>query len=226
MDWLANGNLASFIDAYGYWAVAGVIALESTGLPLPGEAFLIAAALYAGSTHQLNIALVILAAFLGAAIGASIGFSFGREIGFRLLARYGSHLGLTERRMKLGQYLFWRHGRKVVFFARFVPILRALAAVLAGVTRMDWPRFTIANVSGAATWAVVYGLAAYGLGDEIKRLSGPIGMASAVIGIVGVVLGTIFIHRHEERLADEAERKFPGPLARSPVKKKDPPKRQ
>ena len=225
MDWLANGNLAHFLDTYGYWAVAGVIALESMGLPLPGEAFLIAAALYAGSTRQLHIVLVILAAFVGAVIGASIGFSIGREVGFRLLARYGSHVALTERRLKLGQYLFWRHGRKVVFFARFVPILRALAAVLAGVTRMDWPRFTIANVSGAAAWAILYGLAAYGLGDEIKRLSGPIGMASALIGFVAVVLGTIFIRRHEERLADEAERTFPGPLMRHAVKK-DAPRRQ
>src|SRR5215472_380787 len=98
MDWLFNGHVSPFIAHYGYWAVAVVIALESVGLPLPGEATLVAAALYAGSTHEMGIALVIVAAFVGAVIGASIGFWIGDAAGFRLLVRYGSHLGLTERR--------------------------------------------------------------------------------------------------------------------------------
>lgn len=133
MNWLFDGNLAQLIAHYGYWAVAVVIALESLGLPVPGEATLIAAALYAGSTHRLNIVLVILAAFAGAVLGDTIGFWIGCEVGFRLVIRYGRHLQVTERRIKLGRYLFWRHGGKVVFFGRFVPVLRALAAFLAGV---------------------------------------------------------------------------------------------
>jgi membrane protein DedA with SNARE-associated domain len=213
------GNVTHFIADYGYWAVAIVIALESVGLPVPGEATLIAAALYAGSTHKLNIALVIFAAFVGAIIGASVGFWIGREVGFRLIVRHGSHIGLTERRIKLGRYLFWRHGGKVVFFGRFVPILRALAALLAGVTRMDWSRFTIFNVSGAAAWALLYALASYGLGDEIKRLSGPIGITLSSMAAIAVVTGVVFIRRHEERLADEAERKFPGPIFRWKTKR-------
>jgi membrane protein DedA with SNARE-associated domain len=212
MDCLLDGNTAHVIARYGYWAVAGVIAFESIGLPLPGEATLIAAALYAGSTHQLNIVLVIVAACAGAIIGATTGFWVGRELGFRLIARYGSRVGLTERRIKLGRYLFWRHGGTVVFFGRFVPILRALAALLAGMNRMEWMRFMTFNVGGAALWAVFYGLAAYGMGDEIKRLSGPIGIASAVIALIAIVTVIMLIRRHEERLADEAERKFPGPI--------------
>jgi membrane protein DedA with SNARE-associated domain len=213
MDWLFNGDAAHFIASYGYWAVAAVIALESVGLPLPGEATLIAAALYAGSTRQLNIAFVIVAAFGGAVLGATVGFWIGRGLGFRLLVRYGSRLGLTERRIKLGRYLIWRHGGTVVFLGRFVPILRALASLLTGMNGMEWSRFTIFNVAGAAAWALLYGLAAYGMGDEIKRLSGPVGIASVVIAVIVVGIGTAFIRRHEERLADEAERKFPGPMA-------------
>jgi membrane protein DedA with SNARE-associated domain len=212
MDWLFNGDVSEFIAHYGYWAVAVVIALESIGLPLPGEATLIAAALYAGSTQEMSILLVIVAGFVGAVIGASIGFWIGAEAGFRLLVRYGNRLGMTERRIKLGRYLFWRHGGKVVFFGRFVPILRALAALLAGVNRMEWSRFIIFNVGGAAAWSAVYGLAAYGMGEEIKRLSGPIGITSAAIALIAIVTGTLLIRRHEERLANEAERKFPGPL--------------
>jgi membrane protein DedA with SNARE-associated domain len=216
MDWLLDGNTAHIIARYGYWAVAGVIACESIGLPLPGEATLIAAALYAGSTRQLNIVLVILAASVGATVGATIGFWIGWGLGFRLIARYGSRVGLTERRIKLGRYLFWRSGGTVVFFGRFVPILRALAALLAGMNRMEWMRFMTFNVGGAALWAGSYGLAAYGMGDEIKRLSGPIGIASAVIALIAIVTGTMLIRRHEEQLADAAERKFPGALDRSP----------
>jgi membrane protein DedA with SNARE-associated domain len=212
MNWLSNGDIAPFIAHYGYWAVAVVIALESIGLPVPGEATLIAAALFAGSTHELSIALVIVAAFAGAVIGASIGFWIGDQAGFRLLLRYGQRLGLTERRIKLGRYLFWRHGGKVVFFARFVPILRALAALLAGVNRMDWSRFLIFNVAGAAAWSALYGFAAYGMGEEIKRFSGPIGIASGAIALIAIVTGTMLIRRHEERLANEAERRFPGPI--------------
>ena len=212
MDWLFNGHVSPFIAHYGYWAVAVVIALESVGLPLPGEATLVAAALYAGSTHEMGIALVIVAAFVGAVIGASIGFWIGDAAGFRLLVRYGSRLGLTERRIKLGRYLFWRHGGKVVFFGRFVPILRALAALLAGVNRMAWSRFIIFNVAGAAAWSLLYGLTAYGMGEGIKRLSGPIGIASAVIALILIVTGAVLIRRHEEQLANEAERKFPGPI--------------
>ncbi|HEV2551881.1 MAG TPA: DedA family protein [Stellaceae bacterium] len=212
MDWPFHGDISHFIAHYGYWAVAVVIALESIGLPLPGEATLIAAALYAGSTHETNIALVIVAGFAGAVIGASVGFWIGEEAGFRLLVRYGNRLGLTERRIKLGRYLFWHHGGKVVFFGRFVPILRALASLLAGVNRMERSRFIIFNVAGAAAWSALYGLAAYGMGEEIKRLSGPIGIASGAIALILIVTGAMLIRRHEERLANEAERQFPGPI--------------
>ena len=67
----------------------------------------------------------------------------GREGGYRLLRRYGRSIRLEERRLKLGQYLFLRHGGKVVFFGRFVAVLRAWAAFLAGTNRMPWPRFLL-----------------------------------------------------------------------------------
>ena len=69
----------SLITKFGYWAVAGIVGLESVGLPLPGEATLIAAALYAGTTKQLNIWLVIASASLGAIFGDNVGFWLGRS---------------------------------------------------------------------------------------------------------------------------------------------------
>ena len=110
----------SLITKFGYLAVAAIVGLESVGLPLPGEATLIAAAVYAGTTQRLNIWLVIACTSLGAIVGDNLGFWIGRELGFRLLIRWGSYVGLPESRIKVGQYLFQLHGGKIVFFGRFL----------------------------------------------------------------------------------------------------------
>ena len=133
--------LAHLIQTYGYWAIGGIVALESMGFPLPGETVLVAAAIYAGTTHDLEILFVIVAAATGSVLGNIVGFWIGREGGYRLLLRYGHYVRLTERKIKLGQYLFLRHGGKIVFFSRFVAVLRAVAALLAGANRMNWSRF-------------------------------------------------------------------------------------
>lgn len=86
----------TLIMKYGSFAVAGVVCLESMGLPLPGEAILIAAAIYAGKTGNLNIVEIIAAAAAGAIVGDNIGYWIGREVGFRLLIRYGGYVGLTR----------------------------------------------------------------------------------------------------------------------------------
>jgi membrane protein DedA with SNARE-associated domain len=110
--------------------VFGLIASESSGIPLPGETALVSAAIYAGNTHSLDIGFLILVAAAAAVVGDNLGFWVGRELGFRVLVRYGRYLGLDEARLKLGQYLFLRHGGKIVFLGRFVAVLRAFAAVL------------------------------------------------------------------------------------------------
>jgi membrane protein DedA with SNARE-associated domain len=92
-------------EEYGYWGVALAVGLESMGVPVPGETALVAAALYAGKTHALNIWVLIALASAGAILGDNIAYWIGREIGFRLLLRYGGYIGLTESRIKLGEYL-------------------------------------------------------------------------------------------------------------------------
>lgn len=212
MPWLTSADLPHLLHLYGYAIVAVVVAVEGMGLPLPGETTLVAAAIYAGSTGRLDIGFVILAAFLGAVVGDNTGFWIGRLVGLRLALRYGRYIHLTERRLKLGQYLFWRHGGKVVFFARFVVLLRAVGAFLAGMNRMPWRRFLMFNACGCAAWATFYGLAAYAAGNEFERVSGPIGAVTTVVALVALVAGLVFLRRHEQSLADEAERHWPGPL--------------
>lgn len=209
---LATSTLTHLLATYGYLAVLLFVTIESTGIPFPGETILLVAAIAAGQTHQLSIAWVIVAAASGAILGDNLGFWVGREGGYRLLRRYGRSIQLEERRLKLGQYLFMKHGGKVVFFGRFVAVLRAWAAFLAGTNRMRWPRFLLFNAAGGIVWATLYGLGGYFLGDNIHRLVGPVGIVLFVLAVLFIIAGIVIVRRNEERLADEAERALPGPL--------------
>jgi membrane protein DedA with SNARE-associated domain len=210
---MLEDHIHLLIAHYGYWMVAGVVALESMGLPLPGETTLVLAAIYAGTTHRLDIVLVIAAATVGAVIGDNIGFWIGRRIGFPLAVRYGHYIGLTESRLKLGQYLFLRHGGKVVFFGRFVALLRILAAFLAGTNRMPFPKFLLYNAAGGLIWAIVFGTGAYLLGDRVLRLAGTAGAVLLVVFVLLVLKTTLLLRHHEARLQAEADRALPDLLA-------------
>jgi len=204
-------TLTHLLATYGYWAVLLFVAVESTGIPFPGETMLLAAAIYAGTHHSFHLPLVILAAASGAILGDNLGFLVGRAGGYRMLRRYGHVVHLDGRKLKLGIYLFRRHRGKVVFFGRFVAVLRAWAAFLAGTSRMPWDRFLLFNAAGGILWATLYG-GGYALGDNIYRLSGPVGVASVVLAILATVASFIVLRRNEVRLGYEAERALPGPL--------------
>jgi membrane protein DedA with SNARE-associated domain len=188
------------VDAYGYGAVALAVGLESIGIPVPGETTLVAAAIYAGSTHHLNIFFVVAAAALGAIMGDNVGFWIGREFGFPLLVRFGHYVRLTPSRLEVGQRMFVRHGGKLVFFGRFVAILRALAALVAGANRMAWPRFLAFNAAGGIVWAALYGFGAYLLGEQVHRLSVPIGIGISAAALVVLLAWFVLLRRNEGRL--------------------------
>lgn len=200
------------VSSYGYAGVAFVIGLESMGVPLPGETALIFAAIYAGATHQLDIFGVMAAAVLGAVVGDNLGYLIGRRFGMPLLLRHGPRFGIDEPRIKLGRYLFAHYGVVVVFFGRFVALLRTLAAVLAGVNQMHWAPFVAANLAGAVAWASVFGGGAYLLGRQIHLIAGPIGIAVGVAAVVALVAFGYFVKRHERAMIARAEAEFPGPL--------------
>jgi membrane protein DedA with SNARE-associated domain len=209
---LFSFNLTHLLNTYGYLAVVLFVAIESTGIPFPGETMLLAAAIYAGTTHHLSIPLVIASAAVGAIAGDNLGFWVGREGGYRLLRRYGHYVRLDERKIKLGQYLFQKHGGKVVFFGRFVAVLRAWAAFLAGTDRMRWPLFLLYNALGGITWATIYGLGGYILGKNVNRLTGPVGIITIVLAAIIIVGFLIFLKRNEKQLEEKAVQALPGPL--------------
>jgi len=124
--------LISLIPIYGPWIIFGIVALESAGVPLPGETVLIAAALLAATTGQISIVVVVLAAAAGAIVGDAMGYVVGRRLGLPFLRRYGRYIRLDEDRLLIGRYLFFQYGNAVVFFGRLIAVLRMFAALLAG----------------------------------------------------------------------------------------------
>ena len=208
-------NVSHLIETYGYWLLFVLVAAESLGVPLPGETALIVAGTYAGTTHKLNPWAIFAVASAAAIIGDNIGYWIGDQGGYRLARKYGPKVRLDERKLKTARYLFDRQGVLVVFFGRFVSVLRAYAAFLAGVSKMRWRLFLPANAAGGIVWAGIYTLASYLAGDALEHLSGTINWILAGLAVIAIVAGLLVVRRQFDRLADRAEAAYPGPLDQS-----------
>jgi membrane protein DedA with SNARE-associated domain len=202
----------SLLIQFGPWAVFFLVALESSGIPLPGETSLVTAAVVVGSSQQGSIAEIVALAAAGAIVGDNIGFWVGRKFGLRLLIAHGPKIGLDEDRLRLGQYLFLRYGGAIVFFGRFVAVLRAFAAVLAGANKLSPLRFFLFNAAGGITWACVFGLGGYFLGADFHRIAGPFALAALALAVTGFFLFRHYLRQHEAMLIEEAKAALPGPL--------------
>src|SRR5271157_935143 len=194
-------HLDGAIATYGYLAIFVVVGMESAGIPMPGETVLVTAAILAGE-GTLRIYGVIGAAAAGAIVGDNCGYWVGREFGFPLVYRYGRYIRLDERRLKLGQYLFLRQGGKIVFFGRFVAILRTWAAFLAGVNHFNWERFFLFNAAGGVVWASIFGAGGYALGRAFEVYARPVGIAALVVAVVAFFVGARFVRYHELQLEE------------------------
>jgi membrane protein DedA with SNARE-associated domain len=205
-------NVNDLISNYGYYAVFLVIGLESVGIPLPGETVLIAAATYAATSGNLNIWVIFAAAAAGAILGDNVGYWIGNKGGYKLARKYGPKIRLDERKLKVGRYMFDRHGGKVVFFGRFVSVLRTFAAFLAGTVRMSWPRFLLYNALGGLVWSAIYAFGFYAAGNTLKQLSSVVNYVAIGVAVVAVVTVFLVVRRQTDLLADKAEAAYPGPL--------------
>jgi membrane protein DedA with SNARE-associated domain len=208
MSFLNQIAVAELIAAYGYFAIFGIIMLESAGIPLPGETILIGAAMYAGSHHMLDIRLIIATAAVAAIVGDNIGYWIGLKLGRKALLRWGPLIGLDQRKLDLGEYLFLRHGGKIVFLGRFVALLRVFAAVLAGANRFPLLQFLIFNALGGITWAVAFGTGGYLLGHAFVRVAGPFGWLAFAAAVIALFLIWRYYKHHEEQLLRDAEREL------------------
>src|SRR3954454_8967541 len=200
--------LAALVDVaenVGYPVLFLLIAMETMGIPLPGETALITGAIVA-ARGNLAIEAVIAIAAAAAIIGDNVGFAIGRRYGRRLLEWEGGPFPQHRRRLiEVGEPFFDRHGPKAVFLGRWVSGLRITAAWLAGAHRMSWPTFTFWKALGGICWALSIGLASYSGGHTAERIV----PSACVAGLVGVVFVGVALYvvtklrrRRAERLAD------------------------
>ncbi|MDA8060881.1 MAG: DedA family protein [Actinomycetota bacterium] len=204
--------MGSLLHHYGYGAIFVLVAAESLGVPLPGETILIAAGVAAGSSHALSVWVIFVVAAAAAVLGDNVGFLIGAKGGYRLLRRYGRYIRVRDSEVKVGRLVFDRHGGKVVFFGRFVSVLRTYAAFLAGTLKMRWRRFLAFNAAGGILWAALYSFASYEAGSAIDRLSHTTSIAFGVAAVVVVVAAIVLVRRKARQLEAAAEAAYPGPL--------------
>ena len=207
-----TATIAHLVQTYGYWAVFLAVGMESLGVPVPGETTLIAAALFAGDSHRLSPVYLVVVASAAAIVGDNLGYLVGRTGGYRLLRRYGYRLHLDEAKLKVGRYLFDRHGGGVVFFGRFISVLRTYVAFLAGVNLMSWRRFLLYNAAGGILWATLVTVGAYFLGSAAHRVGTVVTVVGGVVLVVALVVLISYTRRHLKRLERKAEQAYPGPL--------------
>src|SRR5712692_2791458 len=154
---ISLATLQNALNNFGYAAVTLFIMIESSGIPFTGETMLLLASFYAAVSHQLQIPLVIACAAFVAIIGDNIGYLIGRTGGSAIVVRFGKYVFIKPEHMARAELYFAIHGDKTVFFGRFIAVLRAWAAFLAGVNHMYWRTFLIYNAAGGIVWATIFG---------------------------------------------------------------------
>ena len=195
---ISLATLQNALDNFGYAAVALFIMIESSGIPFPGETMLLLASFYAAVSHQLQIPLVIACAAFGAIIGDNIGYLIGRTGGRSIVVRYGRYVFIKPEHLALAEAFFAKHGNKTVFFGRFITLLRAWAAFLAGVNHMPWRTFLFYNAAGGILWATIFGTLGYIAGrffhdnfEQVEGLATTLGWLGT--GLIVVAVLTVFV---------------------------------
>jgi membrane protein DedA with SNARE-associated domain len=178
---LSLETLQEIAHQYGYWAIFLGIALENTGVPIPGETITIIGGFLAGS-HDLNYWLVLVCAISGAVLGDNFGYWIGRWGGWPFLLRFGSFFRIPEKKLVAARNQFSNNAARAVFFGRFVALLRIFAGPMAGIARMPYPQFLLCNLGGATVWAVIMVTLSFFLGRLL-----PLQQLVAIFARFGIV---------------------------------------
>jgi len=201
-------TLENILSVVGYPAVTLFVMIESSGIPFPGETMLLVASFFAATDPSLHllIPIVIACAALGAIVGDNLGYLAGRTGGRALALRFGKYIFLKPEHLDYAERFFERHGDKTVFFGRFVAVLRAWAAFLAGINHMRWRKFLIYNAAGGIVWAIIYGTLGFIAGRflhdnfaTVERIARDIGLIGAVIVVAFAVAAFILLRRRRRK---------------------------
>jgi membrane protein DedA with SNARE-associated domain len=197
VHWLES-FLRHALTQWGYWAVLVALLGESAGVPLPGETALMLASFVAHKSGKLEIGWVIVVGIAAAVAGDNLGFWVGRKLRGRLIRWWKKIFRMDDTDIGAAREQMQRHGAATVFWARYIFGLRTVAGPLAGMLEMEWKRFLLFNVLGAASWVTAISLTGYGFADKFTDLLGYIEKASW--GITGALFATGYIiWRHQKK---------------------------
>ena len=182
----------------GYLALAVLVGVEASGVPVPGETALITSAVLS-SQGELAIELVIPIAAAAAIAGDNVGYALGARFGRRILERPGRTPPRRLELLRRGDELFARHGAKAVFFGRWIAGLRIWAAWLAGATTMPWRTFLLWNALGGIGWALWFGLLGYFGGEAAARIVEKLGIGAAIAVGLLVLVAYVTLRRRASR---------------------------
>lgn len=186
----------NFLHTAGYIGLFVVLFAETgllIGLILPGESLLLTAA-FLSSLHYLNLLWVILVSFMAAGLADSLAYSLGKKYGDKIFNRPDSFF-FSQKQLARARNFYERHGQWAIVVSRFVPFVRTVAPILAGVGRMRYPLFLISNLTGAALWSIVISLIGYYLPQVIPSINHHVSSAILLIAflcLVPVVLSFVF----------------------------------
>jgi membrane protein DedA with SNARE-associated domain len=186
------------LDHYGVWAIALLILLENIGVPvIPGEAALIAGAIFAGTGRAgLNVVEVGVVAVAAAVVGAEIGYLIGRLAGRELVLHYGKYVLITPHHLDRAEAIVSRFGGVIVIIARYIVGLREANGVIGGITQMRWLTFAFFNVFGACAWVATWLTIGYVAGDHIDAVYGDVNrFALYVLLALAVLLAGYIVRR-------------------------------
>jgi len=186
---------------WGGYVVLVVIVFTETGLLvgffLPGDSLLITAGLVAATGH-LNIWWLNGLLILAAVLGDSVGYAIGWRLGPRLFTRPKSLL-FNPRHVERTRAFYARHGAKTIVIARFVPIVRTFAPVVAGVGQMQYRKFVFYNVAGGVGWVTSMTWAGYLLGQVVPNIGERIHIVVAVVIVLSVIPIVVELLRERRR---------------------------
>jgi membrane protein DedA with SNARE-associated domain len=195
--------LQQYLADYGYPTLFIVVLLESFGIPGPGQALLIAAALLAAH-GKLNIVAVLATAVTATTLGGCIGYWIGGNGGRRLILRFGRYVKVGEPELLRLEKSFDRYGFWFVLFARFFEVLRQIQGIVAGIVEMPFRRFLAANLLGGVLWSCAWGLGSWRLGrqiqnyDDLTEKAGTLFVVMLSLVLL-VLLGMYVKHRWKDR---------------------------
>jgi membrane protein DedA with SNARE-associated domain len=176
----------------GYWLIAGLMALESTIVPIPSEVIIPPAAYLAHTQGQLSFVGVVLAGTAGSWVGASVMYWAARFLGRPLIVRFGRYVGMGQAKIQLAERWCTHYGPAGVFFSRLLPVIRHLIGIPTGILRMDFRWYAVATLLGSLLWCSVLAWLGRAVGQHPELLAGSLHRFFALVVGVAAVLGILY----------------------------------